>query len=114
MHESWRSKWDWPWRILLASFFGIGVYMTLEGEVGLDWWISAGLGIVAAVVLNFAAIGFSHRYDIPFPEYWKGESKDEWKARKKVWNAEFDQRMEERGLRYESWLKGKLGVEEEE
>ena len=114
MHESWRSKWVWPWRMLFALIIGFGVYATLEGEVGLDWWVEWGVALVSCVVIYFAMIGFSYRYSIPFPEYWKDESKDEWKARKKVWNAEFEQRMKERGLRYESWLKMMLGVEEEE
>ena len=114
MHESWRSKWDWPWRMIIAFFVGLGIYMTIEGEVGLDWWVELGLGLVSCVVIYFAMIGFSYRYSIPFPEYWKNESKDEWKARMVVWEAEFNERIDERGLRYEDWLKGKLGVEEEE
>ena len=114
MHESWGKQRGWWGVVFIALVLSAAAYYTLEGKVGLDWWVEAGIAVSACVVLYFAMIGFSYRYNIPFPEYWKDESKDEWEARMVVWEAEFKERIDERGLRYEDWLKGKLGVEEEE
>jgi|GEM_PF-6695398 len=113
MHESWRSKWEWVWRTPLAVLIGFGVYLTIEGEVGPDWWVKAGLGIGIVVVIHFALIGFFHRYSIPFPVHWEDETKDEYEARLKEYEADFKQSMDERGDRWLSWLEAKLGSEEE-